>query len=719
MRFLLLILLATMAATGRRASAAEPINIGSRLELFVDDYLIDTLEGTRQRLHHPTPRNVAIVHDQPWEGNICCYHTVFQDGDLFRMYYRGAHSDPKTRKVPHQVVCYAESQDGIEWTKPELGIVEFNGSSANNIIWNGVGSHNFTPFRDENPECEPEARYKALGTGKGGLVAFTSPDAIHWSLLREEPVITKGAFDSQNLAFWDPLRGCYVDFHRGFKDGVRAIMTCTSEDFVHWTEPVWLSYEDAPKEHLYTNAIRPYFRAPHIYLGFPKRFQPSRRVIRGVPGGVSDAVFMSSRDGRTFRRWTEAFIRPGLQQDRWVCRNNMPAWGILVTEPAIEGLPDELSLFATEGYYSGESCQLRRYTLRMDGFVSISAPYAGGELVTTPLVFSAPEEPKPGPKPEAAGPAAIDEKKPLVGRRSLAVKKATYLTLPGTQKLGSKVTFAAHVRRCPAGHRRLFSAYDGGACAPNELILDFDSDTDLYKGAAIRFIYDDVRTRVPKEKVEDWSGDEKTVHHIAAVYDDGAVSLYFDGKLLGTGGKPGQGPIKLRLGDLRFGEDYPGTSLTNEPFLGGVDDLLILRRALSAEEVRTLAEKGAEAVTDPDADEGVLYTMEDGEEGTLTDGLPKDGRQDARVPGPPAPGEVELLINFSTSAAGGIRCEIQAPDGTPIPGYTLAEADLIVGDELARPVSWRGHTEVKPLAGQPIRLRFVMKDANLYALRFR
>jgi hypothetical protein len=380
------ILLAFFASTGL-AMAGEPVDIGSRLELFADDHLIDKMAGTRLELHRPVPREVAIVHDRPWEGNICFYHTVFRDGDLFRMYYRGAHHDYAIDKVTHQVVCYAESDDGIHWRKPELDIVEFDGSKKNSIIWNGVGSHNFAPFKDPNPACKPDEKYKALGGGHGGLVAFKSPDGIHWSLMSEEAVITKGAFDSQNLAFWDAVRGRYVDFHRGFRDGVRDIMTCTSEDFLDWTEPVWLEYPGAPKEHLYTNQIAPYYRAPHIFMGFPKRFLPSRRAIDHRLPGVSDGVFMTSRDGLKFNRWTEAFIRPGPQKERWVCRNNEIAWGMLETESAVPGAPNELSLYSIEGYYQGDSCQMRRYTIRIDGFVSAQAPMAGGELVTKPIVF--------------------------------------------------------------------------------------------------------------------------------------------------------------------------------------------------------------------------------------------------------------------------------------------------------------------------------------------
>ena len=380
-------------ATGQRAAARAPavIDLGARRELLVDDFLIERLQNVELRLQKPVPRNVAIDHDVPWEGNTCCYHTVFQDGKLFRMYFRGSHYDPASNSIGRQVVGYAESRDGIEWVRPELGLVNFQGSTRNNIVWEGVGSHNFTPFRDTNPNCREGEQYKALGGSWGSLHAFKSADGIHWSLLQKRPVITEGAFDSQNLAFWDPAKECYVDYHRHFVmvDGqrVRHIMTCTSKDFRTWTKPTWIDFGDTPWEHLYTNAVTPYPRAPHIYMGFPKRFMPDRSMYGHQHNGVSDAVFMSSRDGLSFKRWTEALIRPGLQPERWENRNNMTAWGILETKNDLPSGPKELSIFTTEGYYRGDGCRLRRFTLRADGFVAANAPLSGGELLTRPITF--------------------------------------------------------------------------------------------------------------------------------------------------------------------------------------------------------------------------------------------------------------------------------------------------------------------------------------------
>ena len=389
------------------ARATEPIDIGTRLEPLVDDYLIATLHNVKQTLHEPIRREVALVNDSPWEGNLSGYHVVFQDGDRYRMYYRGWNLEGKSGQFSSDYTCYAQSSDGIHWSKPMLGLFEYQGSKQNNIVWKGEGTHAFAPFKDTNPACKPEQQYKAVGIimgtpqKQGGLGAFQSPDGIHWSPLQEKPVITKGAFDSLNLAFWDATRQRYVDFHRDTRNGRRAIVTCSSTDFVHWTDPVWLEYPGAGEEELYTNAVIPYQRAPHLFLGFPMRYVRSRtsQSMEGIPLivgfsnpepgslGLTDAVFMTSRDGVQFHRRSEAFIRPGLGKDCWISRNNAPAWGIVETKSdTAEGIP-ELSIYATESYFNNAT-RLRRFTVRIDGFVSVRADSQGGEMHTRPLVLS-------------------------------------------------------------------------------------------------------------------------------------------------------------------------------------------------------------------------------------------------------------------------------------------------------------------------------------------
>ena len=397
---LLTVLGAAMAASADGAESDRVREIGSRWELFVDDDLIDQLAGARQVLHRPSAREVAIVHNEPWEGNACLYHTVFQDGDLYRMYYRGSHLIVGETSLgkSHEFVCYAESQDGIHWVKPKLGLVEFEGSKDNNIILTGPAVHNFTPFKDANPACKPDERYKGLGGISGGLRAYKSADGIYWSPMSAGPVITKGAFDSQNLAFWDAIRGQYREYHRAFRNG-RDVMTCTSDDFVHWTEPEWLEYEPGRLTELYTNQILPYPREPHIFLGFPARYIAGRtllgplneriaRISKRFGTDYTDTGLIVSRDGHRFHVWPEAFMRPGIQTgNRWVYGSKYTAWGIVETDSELADAPRELSFYTSDEGYWRDHVVMRRYTLRVDGFVSITAPLAGGQCMTKPLVF--------------------------------------------------------------------------------------------------------------------------------------------------------------------------------------------------------------------------------------------------------------------------------------------------------------------------------------------
>jgi len=405
-----MITLCVTVAMVSTARASGPIDIGSRLELMVDDYLIERMSGgARLQLHRPTPRQIVMVHDKPWEGSGCGYHTIFRDGELYRMYYKAWQLTVRDRKLvfPHGLFgTYAESKNGIHWTKPELGLYDFKGSKKNNIIWDGPGGHDFTPFKDLNPDCKPDAKYKAVASGKGGLIAFKSPDGVHWSLLRDEPVMKGCAFDTQNLAFWDTVRGEYRTYVRDFREGRRGIRTATSKDFVQWTAPLWLEYPGAPKEQLYTNQIAPYHRAPHLFVGFPTRYvergwsdsmrslpELEHRKLRASAHlrygtALTEGLFMTSRDGVTFKRWGEAFLRPGPERPgQWKYGDNYIAWHVVETKSDIPGAPNELSIYASEAYWTGTSNQLRRYALRIDGFVSMQSPLSGGEFVTKPLVF--------------------------------------------------------------------------------------------------------------------------------------------------------------------------------------------------------------------------------------------------------------------------------------------------------------------------------------------
>lgn len=147
---ILALLAVSAAATGPLVSAGEAtskdaVDIGSRLELFTDNHLIEEMEGVEIRLHSPWSGGKVLEFDRPWEGNTSWQLTVFKDGDLFRMYYMGRTDPTYARKAglrPDEeltpehpnFLCYAESRDGIHWTRPNLGLYEFDGSTENNIV---------------------------------------------------------------------------------------------------------------------------------------------------------------------------------------------------------------------------------------------------------------------------------------------------------------------------------------------------------------------------------------------------------------------------------------------------------------------------------------------------------------------------------------------------------------------------------------------------------
>jgi hypothetical protein len=390
-----------LSLLGTAVQAQEPVDIGNRLELMVDHYLIDTLTSTRLISHAPVSAEDVLDFNEPWEKLYCGYVTVFQDGDIFRMYYRGM-PESKADGTEIECTCYAESKDGIHWTKPKLGIYEMAGTRDNNVILHGMAplSHNFAPFLDARPDAPAEARYKALaGTSNTGLIPFGSADGIHWAKLQDAPVITKGAFDSQNVSFWSETEKKYVCYFRtwsgGGYNGIRTVSRTTSDDFIHWDELVAMDFGGTPMENLYTNQTRPYYRAPQIYVAIAARM-PGRRVITAeqaakiggeatYSGDCSDTVLMTSRGGNRYdRTFMEAFVRPGVGLGNWTSRTNYPAWGVIPTG-------DHEMSFYVQRNYGQPTHHLERQVLRVDGFASVNAPYEGGEMLTKPLRFTGKE----------------------------------------------------------------------------------------------------------------------------------------------------------------------------------------------------------------------------------------------------------------------------------------------------------------------------------------
>lgn len=389
---------ALLAHSSVGSVSPETVDVAKQRQLFVDDCIIGSMKNVRLVQHEPRYEGIVFRFDKPWEGAFCGYTTVIKDGGTFRLYYRGLPEASGPGSI--QSLCYAESADGLNWSRPNLRIVEVQGKADNNVIItaNEAGTHSFSAFIDTKPGVPADQRYKGLGHDGDALAGFVSADGVHWRRIQKDPVLRNDtghfAFDSQNVAFWSVSEGCYVAYFRTWRDNVRRISRATSPDFIHWSYSTFMDYrhdgKPAPVEHMYTNQTHPYFRAPQIYVSTAARFMPGRQVLtdeqaKGLKVNpsyfkdTSDVVLMTTRGGNVYdRTFLESFIRPGLGLANWVSRSNYPALGIVQTGPT------EMSIYVNRDY-AQPTAHLARYSMRLDGFASVCARYEGGELVTKPF----------------------------------------------------------------------------------------------------------------------------------------------------------------------------------------------------------------------------------------------------------------------------------------------------------------------------------------------
>ena len=382
--------------SGRKDNKGFQMDIQNRIEMFLDMELIESMEGCSLRLNPPVRKEKVITFDKPWESPTSGYVTIIPGGPGYMMYYRGASRQVDGKS--DEVTCLAYSTDGVNFTRPDLGLFEYDGIRQNNIILKSVPEcHNFTPFIDTNPRSD--IRYRAVGGHEriddthARLYGLYSEDGIRWKRISEEPILTDGMFDSQNVVFFDNSIGKYRCYYRYFDkqdkedagpyEGIRSIRSSVSTDMIQWEPGIDNSYDVPYKEEFYTNATTVCPGAEHIYMSFPKRFMADRkRDFYTDSPGVSDAVFMTSRNGtywnRTFR---EAWVRPGTDRKNWVNRNNMPALGIIETSPL------EFSMYISENYRN-ESNGIRRLSIRKHGFSSVHADFGEGIMITKPFIYS-------------------------------------------------------------------------------------------------------------------------------------------------------------------------------------------------------------------------------------------------------------------------------------------------------------------------------------------
>ncbi len=375
------------------------IDIGSQKQLFVDDYLIESMTNTRQVLNRAekVPDNPVLRPERPWEGNDVRLHQVFfNDAEQrFNMWYQGRRYSAEQgdgevivsgeHEKPGPVICLATSEDGVSWERPNLGLVEFEGSRDNNILPSthllparGAGQNSYM-FKDDHDE-DPSKRYKGLvrsgSTTTPGMQfdLYSSPDAFRWTPYENNPVIDTspriGRWGPTNFMGWDPVRKVYAVhmencLHRRTPMGKRLIGRAESPDLIEWTDPetILLPDElDTPDTEFYAMPTFPY---EGMLVGLLWIFRTTNMTHH------PELAF--SRDGiRYNRQYREPIIERGA---RW----EFDCTSIYAKRPIVHG--DRILLYYTATNWRSPETLLALgdrstaavglATLPLDGFVSL------------------------------------------------------------------------------------------------------------------------------------------------------------------------------------------------------------------------------------------------------------------------------------------------------------------------------------------------------------
>lgn len=370
------------------------LTLGNKNELFIDDFLISQSCNVNLGLTSPVRQECVYKINTELEGMTCGYFSIVEspETDQIYMYYR---TDFGT--------ALAVSRDGKKFEPVNDEIYHFDNGLKHIVFHGKPPCHNFAPFYDENPNCPKEQKFKAIGLNgwpNAKLLAFCSEDGKNWVPLVEEPIISDGMFDSLNTAMWNKNAKKYRCFSRYFKQseeqkeaqskaeikgdfeavpGTRAIQICESDDFINWTKPEPFLYNGIEAPHqFYTNAIRAVPEAEHILVGFPMRFCEGRKkVAEHCEDGVTDAVFISSRDSINWNYNGKAWLYPENDLRQWTERNNMVSAGFIERD-------NEYSIYLYQ-HYHWDDAQIVRYTIPKFRFGYVYSEY--GHFTTKSFVL--------------------------------------------------------------------------------------------------------------------------------------------------------------------------------------------------------------------------------------------------------------------------------------------------------------------------------------------
>jgi len=430
---LALALLGLLASAVSPVLAQEPMSIGGRRQLLMDDHFVQQSKNLQFVVHSPRKTGEQCIVSEPGEA-LGGYHSVLFDSGTYHLWYTAGGN-----------VLYARSDDGIHWEKPRLNLAAGSGGTeqdlpSNLVLGQGVGGvkegmHGLMVFLD--PNAEAGERFKLVANPKefdSQLQIFSSPDGIHWkhaftNVVTYNSAVKPHHLDSQNVIFWDDRIGKYVTYFRKNvrEPGSQGRMVARGEaarlgffgraedaPVVLQADPDHVVKSDGPRQErlalldVYTSGAIKYPWAEDAYLMFPTEYYhyggqiAEFRKEAPVNAGVLDTCFASSRDGIKWQRYDHRpFVGLGMKGEFDSKRIYM-VYGIVPAPNGRELYMYYLGTSATHGWDRNDQnnrlltsagvaptgpAAISRVVLRRDGFVSVRAPFGGGEFRTPLLRF--------------------------------------------------------------------------------------------------------------------------------------------------------------------------------------------------------------------------------------------------------------------------------------------------------------------------------------------
>ena len=367
--------------------------------LFLDYSDLESMVGFVRALEPPVkhPGNPIMVPDRSWEsGRLSLYGSVFRrpDDGRWQMWYTTQNPD-----LGGILIAYAESDDGINWTRPELDLVRHEGEKTNILL--AGDERGLTVMYDEREHRQGWPYKMLLGAGQtGNITPFRSPDGIHWTQATENPVISTNPDCPMSLH--RAHDGRYVVYTRP-EGGDRRVARVESWDFVHWSE-TRMVLEPGPMDPVQTQF---YGLGSTPYGGFELgtlwayRTAPEDLGYYKTKGGKQMPELAYCRSGASFGwptlsgaggyAWHRAAqgepLIPLGADGSWECGSVQAASGLVYLE-------DEIRFYysgsrTTHGHREwdgpGHRTGLGFASLKPDRFVALSAANTKGQLLTRPM----------------------------------------------------------------------------------------------------------------------------------------------------------------------------------------------------------------------------------------------------------------------------------------------------------------------------------------------